>query len=59
MLRPEKREVLILMRMKPQDHPSQRTEPAEFSNIVEVHVTHFGNPRRIRFCHIFPRELDD
>ena len=30
-LRPETREVLILMRMKPQDHPTQQAEPTESS----------------------------
>ena len=30
-LRPERREVLIMMRMKRQDHPSQRVEPADSS----------------------------
>ena len=30
-LRKERREVLIMMRMKPQDHSSQRAEPAEYS----------------------------
>ena len=28
--------MLILMRMKPQDHPSQRAEPAEYSKCTVV-----------------------
>ena len=30
-LRPKRREVLMMMQMKPQDHPFQRAEPIEYS----------------------------
>ena len=38
MLMQERREVLIMMQMEPQDHPSHTR------NNVEVHVAHFGQP---------------
>ena len=58
-LRPERREVLIMMRMKPQDHPSQRLEPAESSKYRRSSRYILWKARRVRFCHILLRELDD
>ena len=37
-----------MMRMTAQDHPFQRADPAEYSKVSHV-----------RFCHTFPREVDD
>ena len=49
-----------MMRMKPQDHPSQQAEPAEFSRYRRrsSRYTHW-KVRRARFCHISLRELDE
>ena len=52
-LRPEKRKVLIMMRMKPQDHPSQRAEPAESSKYCRSSRYKLGEARRVRVCHFF------
>ena len=58
-LRRKRREVLIMMWMRPQDHPFQRAEPAEYSkDRRNLHYT-LWKARRLRFCHTFPRELDD
>ena len=50
---PERREVLILMRVKPQDHPSHRAEPAEYSKYRRKSRYPLWKARRIRFCHFF------
>ena len=42
-----------MMRMKPQDHPSQRAEPAESSKYCRIHVTHFGKPVAYGFVIFF------
>ena len=56
---PKKREVLIMMRIKPQDHPSQQTEPAEHSKYRRSSRYTLWKVRRARFCHISPTELDN
>ena len=48
-----------MMRMKPQDHPSQRAEPAESSKYRRSSRYTLWKVRRVRFCHYFPRELDE
>ena len=53
-----KRELLIMMRMKPQDQPFQRAEPAESSKYRRNSRYTLWKARSVRFCHIFPRELD-
>ena len=53
------REGLIMMRTKPQDHPSQQVEPAEYSKYRRRSRYTLWKVRRARFCHISPRELDD
>ena len=47
-LRPKKRKMLIMMRMKPQAHFSVQIQLST-QNIVEVHVTHFGK----HFAYVF------
>ena len=48
-----------MMRMKPQDHPSQQAEPAEYSKYRRNSRYTLWKARGARFCHISPRELDD
>ena len=48
-----------MMRIKPQDHPSQQAEPAEYSKYHPSSRYTLWKARRARFCHISPRELDD
>ena len=48
-----------MMRMKPQDHPLQRTEPAESSEYRRSSRYTLWKDSRVRFCQIFPEELDD
>ena len=48
-----------MMRMTPQDHPFQRAEPAEYSKCRRSSQYTLWKARRVRFCHTFPRELDD
>ena len=55
----KKREMLILMRMTPQDHPFQLAEPAEYSKYRPSSHYTLWKARRVRFCQTFPRELDD
>ena len=45
--------------MKPQDHPSQQAEPAEYSKYCRSSRYTLWKARRARFCHISSRELDD
>ena len=47
-----------MMRMKSQDHPFQRAEPAEYSKCRRSRYT-LWEDRRERFCHTFLRDLDD
>ena len=42
-----------MMRMKPQDHPSQQAEPTESSKYRRIHVTHFGKPVAYGFVILF------
>ena len=48
-----------MMRIKPQDHPFQRAEPAEYSKYRRSSRYTLLKARRVRVCHTFPRELDD
>ena len=48
-----------MMRMKPQDHPFQIAEPAEYSKYRRRSRYILWNARRVRFCHTFPRDMDD
>ena len=48
-----------MLRMKPQDHPSQRAAPAESSKYRRSSRYTLWKARRVRFCHIFLRDLDD
>ena len=48
-----------MMRMKPQDHPSQPAEPAEYAKYRRNSRYTLWKVRRARFCHISPREQDD
>ena len=57
-LRPERREGLIMMRMKPQDLPSHRSEAVEYSTYRRISRYTLWKARHVWFCHIFPRELD-
>ena len=41
-----------MMWMKPQDHPSQQTEPAEYSKYRRSSRYTLWKARRARFCHI-------
>ena len=41
-----------MMRMKPQDHPSQRAEPAEYSKYRRSSRYTLSKARRARFCHV-------
>ena len=52
-LRPERREVLIVTRKKPQDHPSQ--SQLSTRNVVEAHVKHFGKPDAYGFVTFFKK----
>ena len=56
---PKRQKVLILMQMKPQDYSLQQAEPAEYSNCRRGSRFTLWKAGRVRFCHIFPRELDD
>ena len=58
-LRPKRRRVLKMMRMKPQDHPFQQAEPAEYSKYCRSSRYTLWKARRVRFCHTFPRELGE
>ena len=42
-----------MMRKKPQDHPSQQTEPAEYSKYRRSSRYTLWKARRARFCHVF------
>ena len=42
--------------MKPQDHPSQQAEPAEYSKYRRSSQYTLWKARRARFCHISPTE---
>ena len=44
-----------MMRIKPQDHASQRAESAESSKDCRRSRYTLWKARRVRFCHIFPR----
>ena len=55
----KRREVLIMLRMQPQDHPSQQAEPVEYSKYRRSSRYTLWKARRTRFCHISPSELDD
>ena len=57
-LRPKSREVLLMMRMKPQGHTFQRAQPTEYSKYCRESRYTLWKARRVRFCHTFPRELD-
>ena len=48
-----------MMRMTPQDYPFQRAEPAEYSKYRQSSHHTLWEAHRVRFCHTFPRELDD
>ena len=48
-----------MMRMKPQDNPSQQAEPAENSKYRRSPRYTLWKARRARFRQISPRELDD
>ena len=54
-LRPERREVLIMMRMKPQEHPSQRPEPAESSKYRGISRYTPWKARRVRLSYFAKR----
>ena len=43
---------------RPQNHPSQQAEPAEYSKYRRSSHYTLSKVRRARFCHIFPRKLD-
>ena len=53
-----RREVLIMMRIKHQDHPFQRAEPAKYSNDRRSSRYTLWKPRGVRFCHTFSRERE-
>ena len=57
-LRAKSREVLLMMRMKPQGHTFQRAQPTEYSKYCRESRYTLWKARRVRFCHTFPRELD-
>ena len=48
-----------MMRMTPQDHPFQRAGRAKYSKHRRSSRYTLSKARRVRFCHTFPRELDD
>ena len=43
----------MMMRLKPQEHPIQRDEPAEHSNYRRSSRYTLWKARRVRFCHTF------
>ena len=49
-LRPRRREVLILMHMKPQGHSLQQAEPAEYSKYCRRSRYTLWKTRLARFC---------
>ena len=58
-LKPKRREVLILMRMKVQDYLFQRAKPVEYSKYRRSPRYTLWEALRVRVCHTFLRGLDD
>ena len=48
-----------MIKMKPQDHPFQQAEPAEYSEFRRTTSYTIWKAGRVRFCHTFSREPDD
>ena len=46
-----------MMRIKPQDHPSERAEPAEYTKYYRSSRYTLWKDSCVRFCYTFLREL--